>query len=400
MTTAPTRPREAPTNIQTFALLVDAYRELNAKKLFWITMMLSALVVASFGAVGINQNGLTVLWWDIPSGPFNSRIISQAFFYKAMFTNLGIAFWLSIIASVLALISTAGIIPEFISSGAIEMSLSKPIGRLRLFMTKYLLGLLFVGLQVGVFSAASFLVIGLRGHLWEPRIFLSIPIVLVFFSYLFCVCVLLGMVTRSTIASLIGTLLFWVFLFGLNTTDGVFVSLRERSVLRETELVKRIERMEVATTTRLIKEKTDDGELKEGDPRPTFPPAELDKANPQLAHKREQLVEERDSLKSWTKWSRTFYIVKTILPKTTETVDLLDRYLITDDELREFRDRNGTNERDFGDQDDIHINNREVQHQTELAFRSRGLGWVLGTSLAFEAVVLTISAWLFCRRDF
>ena len=32
--------------------------------------------------------------------------------------------------------------------------------------------------------------------------------------------------------------------------------------------------------------------------------------------------------------------------------------------------------------------------------RSRSLGWVVGTSLGFEAAVLALSAWIFCRRDF
>jgi hypothetical protein len=32
--------------------------------------------------------------------------------------------------------------------------------------------------------------------------------------------------------------------------------------------------------------------------------------------------------------------------------------------------------------------------------KSRSLWWVIGTSLAFEAVVLLLAAWSFCRRDF
>ncbi len=35
---------------QTWGLLVDAYRELNSKKLFWVVLMLSGLVVLAFAA--------------------------------------------------------------------------------------------------------------------------------------------------------------------------------------------------------------------------------------------------------------------------------------------------------------------------------------------------------------
>ena len=32
--------------------------------------------------------------------------------------------------------------------------------------------------------------------------------------------------------------------------------------------------------------------------------------------------------------------------------------------------------------------------------RSRGVGWILGTSVAFEIVTLGVGCWLFSRRDF
>src|SRR6185437_5144958 len=96
-----------------------------------------------------------------------------------------------------------------IGGGSIDLYLAKPIGRARLFLTKYLAGLLFVTLQVVVISVGSFFVLGLRGHDWEPGLFWAIPIVVCFFSYLFAVCVLLGVKTRSTIAALLLTILCW-----------------------------------------------------------------------------------------------------------------------------------------------------------------------------------------------
>ncbi len=41
--------------IQTLALLNAAYRELNARKLFWVTMALSLLIVGVFAILGINE---------------------------------------------------------------------------------------------------------------------------------------------------------------------------------------------------------------------------------------------------------------------------------------------------------------------------------------------------------
>lgn len=380
---------------QTLALFHDAYRELNSKRMFWITLVLSALVVLSFGAVGIDEKGLSVLWWHIPS-PFNSNMMAPGVFYRLLFTNLGIGFWLAWIATILALISTAGIFPDLVSSGSIELVLSKPIGRFRLFLTKYLTGLLFTALQVGVFCLASFLVIGFRGGVWDVRLFLAIPLVVLFFSYLFCVCVLIGLLTRSTIASLLLTLLAWFFFFGLNATDGVFVSLRENTQLRIETRTDRIAKMEKGTAQRMRKQAEDKGD-KIPDDR-VITPAQLDEFNPILANARRSLAEDQESLKTWTRWSRIFYTVKTATPKTSETVELLERWLVTEDELN--RIRGPKEDEPLPDNDDLNISPKEQRARMTAALRSRPVSWIIGTSLAFEAVVLGIAAWIFCRRDF
>jgi ABC-type transport system involved in multi-copper enzyme maturation permease subunit len=193
---------------QTLALIWDAYRDLNSRKMFWIVLILSTLVAASFAAIGLTPTGFKIFFWKISSPILNSREMPPGDFYKGIFLNYGIEFWLTWLATVLALISTASIFPDFIATGAVDLYLSKPISRLRLFLTKYLCGLLFVALQIGCFCAASFAVIGLRGGAWEPGIFLAVPIVLLFFSYLFCFCGLIGVWMRSTVAAVLLTFLY------------------------------------------------------------------------------------------------------------------------------------------------------------------------------------------------
>ncbi|MFA6045287.1 MAG: hypothetical protein WC718_09900, partial [Phycisphaerales bacterium] len=253
---------------QTLALLLDAYRELHSKKLFWITLGLSLLVVVSFGCVGITPTGVSILFWDIPLEFFNSRVMSAATFYKLLFSNLGIKFWLSWIGMILAIISTSGMFPDFVANGSIDLMLSKPISRWRLFLTKYLVGLLFVTLQVTVFSVASMLVIGIRGGAWEPRLLLAVPLVSAMFSFLFCVCALFGVVTRSTLWSLLFTLLFWLGLFGLHATHQVFIQLREHSAARQEQLELRISKAERGTTTQLNLQKSDASSNEDGANQP------------------------------------------------------------------------------------------------------------------------------------
>jgi hypothetical protein len=328
---------------QTGALLLDAYRELNARRLFWITMLLSGLIVAAFACVGISEKGITVLWWEIKTPVFNSRIVSPATFYKFTFSKLGIDFWLGWLASILALISTASMFPEFVSSGTIDMLLAKPIGRARLFFTKYLTGMLFVLLQVFVFTFASFLVIGFRGNSWEPGLFWAVPLVGIFFSYIYCIGALIGLLTRSTIASLLGALLFWVFLFGLNATDAVFMQLKSSSELRIETFTKQIERMEASTTKILERERARGSSPEESGTAATSPAdapittADLEKKNIGLVNKRKSLADERLSLERWQYWSRLFFGIKTVLPKTTETTQLIERTLVSAAEIKKIQ---------------------------------------------------------------
>ena len=125
---------------QTLALFLDAYRELNARKMFWITLILSGLVVSVLLFIGIVDNPestssfdsqhIKIMFWEtpipVPMGMDLEHIL------KAIFVYLGITIWLTWAAAILALISTAGIFPEFLSAGAIDLVLHKPIAAIRM----------------------------------------------------------------------------------------------------------------------------------------------------------------------------------------------------------------------------------------------------------------------------
>ena len=352
---------------QTLAIFHEAYRGLRARKMFWVVLFLSFFIVGTFGCVGINDKGLTVLVWGLNFGP-TTRDVAPAMLYKTMFVSLGIGAWLTWIATILALISTAGIFPSFIAKGAIDLVVSRPISRLRLFLTQYAAGLLFVTLQIAVFCVASFLVIGLRGGVWEPGLFLAIPLVVCFFSYLFCVCVLLGLLTRSTTASLLLTLLVWFFLFIVHSADAGLLMAKN---MAEHETTAAREQVVVAS---------------EG-ARPSRSP---DGSQPHAsAGTGEESDEQNKMIRYLDMAHRLIYVAKTVLPKTTETIDLLGRALISTADLPKVEADGGRNTRQQA---------AAIELVREL--RSRSPLWILGTSLAFEAVILALGSWVFCRRDF
>ena len=363
------------------AIAIDSYRELNSKRLFWVSLAISALVVLAFAAIGINEKGITILWWEFESF-INSNLVKPEVFYKGLFTGFGVGFWLAWLATILALVSTAGIIPEFVSSGTIPLVLSKPIPRWRLFLLKYLGSLAFVALQVTLFSLASFLVLGFRGGVWEPMVFMAIPIVVVFYSYLYSICVLIGMITKSTIAALLLTLLVWVGLFSVHAVESGLLSVRVVSDLTAENINAEIERIE--------------GRVEEGRVTPEAAEARIEV----LADERDEVLEKT---RNWRYIHTGTMVLKTILPKTSETIALLERWMV---EMADMPEGQQTGEQPselaqmFGSSSEFAPSDEAVQRETIERTRERSVVWVIGTSLLFEIVVLGIAMWIFVRRDF
>ncbi len=386
--------------IQTWALLVDAYRELNAKKLFWITMLLNLGAVALFAALGISERGPTFLHWTFDNDLMNTRLVSKELFYKTQFVSWGIPVWLSWVATILALVSTAGLIPELISGGVIETVLSKPIGRVRLLLTKYLCGLLFVTAQVFVFSLGCFLVLGIRGGSFVPELFVAVPIVVLFFSYLFSVCVLIGLVTRSTIAALLLTVVFWFAVFIVNLGDEIVLAQAEGAAVKAEDAQKNLEN-QITLADRLLEQQAQSGvELADADGNPIEGlDARREAVNIALASSRARVTEREESAEQWQKWTDRVMLAKTILPKTQETIGLLSRYMLSMDDLKKMMAEDaGFDPEDM--EDAPAFADPRVATRLEERKRGRTVFWVIGTSVAFEVLVLGLATVIFVRRDF
>ena len=371
---------------QTWAIFVDAYRDLNARKLFWITLILTAVFVGAFALLGVNDKGLKVAVWQIDM----PRQAAQ-YAYKATFRTVVIGLWLTWAATILALISTAGIFPDLITGGSIDLYLSKPLGRARLFITKYLAGLAFVSLQVLIVTLGGFLIMGLRGHEWLPKFFWAIPIVICFFSYLFGICVLLGVWTRSTIAALLVTIVAWGLIAGVDWS--------------ETSLL---------TTHKMFQAQADnlDARLAEEERRgpASVPAGEEGPAKAAEPVNTSSLRERAESARKVADWTglfqRIMYGVKTVTPKTTDTIDLLNRYVFTQEEVDQSLNpprpaggnpRRGRQNGGPGLDDEAAV---EGAKSAALEVHGRSPAWVIGSSLLFELAVVTLAGWVFVKRDY
>ena len=373
------------------AMLLDAYRQLSAAKLFWLIMGLSLVVVTLYASVGFDDTGI-FLFFGLTHIESELLVAGSPWargLYVGIYSSFLVPIWLAWIATILALISTCTIFPEFVHSGAIELTLAKPIGRLRLFLMKYGVSLLFVILQVLVFCIGIFFCVGLRMGEWNWTIFAAVPIVAIFFSYLFAVCSLVGMVTRSGITALLVTVVFWMGLWSAQTAEMVLNSEITKQQVTLDRFAEDIEKEEAKLAA--IMEKSENDERIEG---------------------RKEHIE---SMKGDIGAARilmgkidTWYIPVTwglaVLPKTGQTIGLLDRWMsdqggfnlaaIMRGEMEleeEMQEINPTSHR---------ARNMETMSRLEDEYNSKSLWYVLGTSLLFEGFVLVICGWYFCRKDF
>jgi hypothetical protein len=109
----------------------------------------------------------------------------------------------------------------------------------------------------------------------------------------------------------------------------------------------------------------------------------------------------QDDLDKIAFFQRMTYWFETSLPKTNETNLVLVRVLqLQRDENRQMR-----NPMDFSQDETVPTSllfgpDMDIEQRMEAVILGHSLIWVIGTSLAFEAVIVMLAAWIFCRRDY
>lgn len=116
----------------------------------------------------------------------------------------------------LALVWTAGFLPTFLEPGNAAVLLAKPVPRWSLLAGKYLGVVTFVAFQATVFVVGIWLALALRTGVWSARSWAALPVLLLHFTVFFSFSALLATTTRSTVACVFGSLVFWFICVALN----------------------------------------------------------------------------------------------------------------------------------------------------------------------------------------
>jgi ABC-type transport system involved in multi-copper enzyme maturation permease subunit len=335
------------------AIFMDSFRLLQARRLFWITFGISMLVALAYASIGFNEKGMTMFfgWKEFENPILKAGSPEAAAFYVMIFTDWIVGLWLAWFALGLAVVSTAGIFPDFIADGSIGISLSKPVGRFRLFLLKFAGGLLFVALQVALFTLMVFLAIGWRVGEWNLTIFWAVPVVTFVFGLLYSVAVLVGIWTRSTLFALLSACGVWALSWLVHFTEQQFY-----------------------TFAHTVPEAGISVDWSKGD------------------------VEETDKEGEKVDWvvkaHSTIETIGSPLPKTRDCTLYLKRLI-----KMEKRDSllSGVT---LGDLMTGTLPNRMQAGAQKKAEERHSAWYVFGTSAAFGACILGLASWIFCRRDY
>ncbi len=121
---------------------------------------------------------------------------------------MGVMFTLTMFLFIAA---CSGYFPALLSSGAVDIVLSKPISRFKIYIAKYIGGVALYSFAILVFSAFLFVGIGMRTGIWHARIFYCAPLMIFTAMVLYGILSLIGTVTKSsTMAVLLGFVLYAV----------------------------------------------------------------------------------------------------------------------------------------------------------------------------------------------
>jgi ABC-type transport system involved in multi-copper enzyme maturation permease subunit len=195
------------------ALILNTFRELLAKATLIILAIISTLIligVALAVSTSTGPDGVTLLLFGgqatPPLPPENIGMLLQPL-------KLGLAGGLFTGIILFGVFATAGIIPDALEKGTVDLYLSKPIHRWELLLGKQLGAVFAIFLNIIYFIGALCVIFGLRLGVWDFSFLLSGLSMAFMFACFFSLVVFTGVVSRSTAISIIVAFLY-LFVFG------------------------------------------------------------------------------------------------------------------------------------------------------------------------------------------
>ena len=194
------------------ASVQEVFREAAARWTLIAYFTLSSLFILIFAAAvnldivdgalaGVKLFGQSV---DVGGNPVEIDKIVLGF-------ESGFSGFLYLVGTFLALFATAHLVPRLQEKGTIDLYLSRPVGRVKLLLSRYAGGLLLAAANLVYLIGTMWLIIVWKTHVLHPRFLLAGAVIFFAIAVLMAFAFLVGVVTSSTGVSLMGTYAIFFF---------------------------------------------------------------------------------------------------------------------------------------------------------------------------------------------
>jgi ABC-type transport system involved in multi-copper enzyme maturation permease subunit len=208
------------------ALLRDAFAQVVDNLVFRIMMVLLLLMVLPAFLISVQDDRFVVLFFlDLPFEDF-MRMLGQhgdppadakfdvingmQSFFTSPFRQNPLAPMARSTILMLCVFATAFFVPRMLEKGAADTIFSKPVSRALLMVSRYLAGLMFVSVIVTCAVGGVHLGLLLRSGYSSPEWLWLIPELIYCFAVFHAVSVFIGVTTRSSVAAILLSAMFFV----------------------------------------------------------------------------------------------------------------------------------------------------------------------------------------------
>lgn len=202
------------------ALFRDALYQVLDNRVFRLLSILVGVLVLPTWLIGARQDELSLLfgwrtyfyedvfaWLNLPFpglGRAHVQLIQmfQTAFVDQFAGKLGITF---------AVAATAFFVPRMLEKGAADTLFSKPVSRFTLLFSRYMAGLVFIAILATLLVGGMHLGLLVNSGYSDPGFLWTILTLVYLFAILHAFSVAVGVLTRSTVAAILTTLMFFLF---------------------------------------------------------------------------------------------------------------------------------------------------------------------------------------------
>ena len=200
----------------TRALLEDAWRQILDNTVFRILVVVAVLLVLPTFLVAATPEGIDVLFglWKLdyadfgpgfgrPEGEALSKEfvrMVQEFIVQGFAGTVGVSFCIA---------ATAFFVPRMLEKGAADVVFSRPISRAKLLVTRWLAGVIFVAVLSSLLVGGMHLGFLLRSGHSDPGFLASALTLTYLFAILHCLSTVVAVLTRSSVAAILVTVVFF-----------------------------------------------------------------------------------------------------------------------------------------------------------------------------------------------